>query len=226
MEIIGLFTAAMKDRRRLLGIYQFISMFGIVLVLLRQFLETDKTFLFLLWNFFLAGLPLIFSSIMVQMSRNRYNRQWIIFLGLVWLVFLPNAPYMLTDYIHVMYGDRGYWMLDAFTLSWFAVAAFAAAVISLNDVSGLLLTRFNRYQVSMIVFTICLMCSFGIYLGRDLRFNSWDVIMRPKAIVSETVVRLSNPMADFATWVSAGIIGLLLFLVYQGMKLVENHPRG
>jgi uncharacterized membrane protein len=222
MEIFGLIGASIRERKRLLGVYQFISIFGIILVLLRQFLETDKTFLFLLWNFFLAGLPLIFSSIMVQMSKSNFSRNIIVMTGIVWLLFLPNAPYMLTDYIHVMYGDRGYLLLDAFTLSWFAISAFIAAVISLNDISGLLMQRYHRYLVSLIVFTICLMCSFGIYLGRDLRFNSWDVIMRPRAIVTETVVRLSNPMADFYTWISATIIGLLLFLVYQGVKMSDR----
>jgi uncharacterized membrane protein len=226
MDFMELVRSSVRERKRLLSIYQFISVLGIVLVILRQFLETDKTFLFLLWNFFLAGLPLIISSLMMQMETFKFNRNAIALTGLLWLLFLPNAPYMLTDYIHVMYGDRGYFLLDAFTLSWFAIAAFVAAVISLNDVSKLLLLKYQRYQVSLIILIICLMCSFGIYLGRDLRFNSWDVFIRPKAIVSETMVRLSNPMADFYTWVSASIIGVMLFMAYQGMGMVKKRAEG
>ncbi len=219
MDFMLLVQSAVKARKRLLHIYQFVSILGIVLVLGRQFLDTDKTFLFLLWNFFLAGLPLIFSSIMLQMSEKGYNRNAIFGLGLLWLIFLPNAPYMLTDYIHVKYGDRGYLLLDAFTLGWFAIAAFAAAVISLNDVSTLLMKRYNGYLVSLMILSICLLCSLGIFLGRDLRFNSWDVVTNPKALVMETVVRLSNPIADFYTWASAMVISLLLFVVYQCMRL-------
>jgi len=222
MDVIGPVKSAIKARRNLIYVYLFISIAGTLLVLSRQFLDTDKTFLFLLWNFFLAGLPLILSSIMIQMSLNGTTRNSLMGLGFLWLLFLPNAPYMLTDYIHVIYGDRKYLLLDAFTLSWFAVSAFASAVISLKDISGLLLERFYTWQVTMMVLGICLMCSFGILLGRDLRFNSWDVIMKPQTLVTETVVRLTNPSADFYTWISSMTIGLLLFFVYLATKASDK----
>jgi uncharacterized membrane protein len=222
MDIMSLLKSAANDRKGLLRIYRFISIVGIVLILGRLFFVSDKAFLFILWNFFLAGLPLIISSVMIQMSARGFSRYSITFAGILWLLFLPNAPYILTDYVHVIHGDPNYFLLNTFTFSWFAISAFVAAVISLHDVSDLLLMRYKRLQVSMMIFTICLLCSLGIYLGRDLRFNTWDVFLNPGAIVSETMDSLRSPSENFYTWTITTTIGLLLFLGYYGMKLVKS----
>jgi uncharacterized membrane protein len=222
MGFWSLLRSAALARKGLLRFFLFVSVIGILLVLSRQFMSIDRAFLFLFWNFFLAGLPLIISSLMREMASRGAKNSSLLAVGIVWLLFLPNAPYMLTDYVHLMYSSRFYFLLDFFTLSWFAVSAFIAGIVSLNDISTLLLARYRRYQVSLMVLVICLMCSFGIYLGRDLRFNSWDVITKPQVLFAETVERLSNPYADYYTWVSALTIGLLLFVVYQGIRLLKR----
>ncbi len=219
---MSLIQSAARDRKKLLRIYRFISIFGILLLLTRLFFVTDKTFLFLLWNFFLAGIPLIISSVMIQMSAQGKSRNSIIAMGVLWLIFLPNAPYMLTDYIHVIFGNYDYFLLNAFTFSWFAIPAFVAAIISLNDISVLLRTRYSSLLVSSFIFIICLVCSFGIYLGRELRFNSWDVILKPKTLVTQSMESLSNPPTDYHTWTGTMGVGLLLFMVYQGVKILKN----
>jgi uncharacterized membrane protein len=222
MDSIRLIGAAARSRKQLLNIYRAISLIGICILIGRQFLGTEKAFLFLLWNFLLAGLPLIMSSVMIQMDGMGMRRRPMLLMGFFWLLFLPNAPYMITDFIHLRYGSRTFFLLDILTLAWFAIPAFIAAMISINDISGLLLKRFRGWQVSIIVFMICGLCSFGIYLGRDLRFNSWDMVMNPRAIMEESMEHFSNPYADMYTWIGSAAIGLLLFMTYQAGKVMKR----
>jgi uncharacterized membrane protein len=222
MDSIKLISAAAHSRKRLLNIYRSISLIGICILIGRQFLGTEKAFLFLLWNFLLAGLPLILSSVMIQMDDIGTRTRVMLLMGFFWLLFLPNAPYMVTDFIHLRYGSRAFFLLDILTLAWFAIPAFIAATISINDISGLLLKRYQGWQVSLIVLMICGLCSFGIYLGRDLRFNSWDMLLDPGAVMTESMEHLSNPYADMYTWIGSALIGLLLFMIYQTGKMMRR----
>jgi uncharacterized membrane protein len=210
------------DRKKLIKVFMLLCFGAFLLVLLRQFLPTGKSYLFLLWNLFLALIPLVISTLIAHRHNMPGAGKPNMALSLGWLVFFPNAPYMLTDYVHVFYGGQAYFTLNLFTWAYIALIAFAAALISLNDISNVLQQHYHYSLVYLVILIICLVTGFGIYLGRDLRFNSWDVLIKPHDILNESINSFRNPYAAFYTWVRASIISLLLFGAYLVLKVFDR----
>ncbi|PLZ86456.1 hypothetical protein CEN44_20025 [Fischerella muscicola CCMEE 5323] len=143
------------------------------------------------WNLFLAFIPLALS---VWLFRIKRGRSWVWWLGfLVFYAFLPNAPYLLTDIIHLIDDIRtiqSVWMITLVLIPvYFLVimAGFEAYVISLINV-GYYLHRIGKSQwiIWMEMITHAL-CAVGIYWGRFLRFNSWDFVTQPDALLTRGV---------------------------------------
>lgn len=199
------------ERRKLFSVYFMLCSAAFLIIIFRQLLPTDKRFMFLLWNLFLALVPLAISSIIVHVQKQTDSKFILLITGAAWLVFFPNAPYIMTDYIHVFNGDRTYIILDLLTWAYFAIIAFIAALISLNDISLVLSRYFDIRMATMLILLICLLTSFGIYLGRDLRFNSWDVITKPHELVYTSINTVRTREIRYFNWVAASSISIILF---------------
>ncbi len=220
MKISDLIANSLRERTKLIQLFSFIVMGCVALITLRFFLNTDRTFLFLLWNFFLALIPLLLSSILLQMNKGGYSTFSMIGVGIAWMLFFPNAPYILTDFIHIAYGEP-YWMpLDILTISWFSISALLAALISMNDISNILLSRYHQKRVSIMILGLSMLAGFGIYLGRYLRFNSWDVLQRPNVLFMRVSERIVDPFSHPRTWLTTLGFGMLLYVVYLGVKAI------
>ncbi|MBD2295781.1 DUF1361 domain-containing protein [Anabaena sphaerica FACHB-251] len=146
------------------------------------------------WNLFLAFIPLALS---VWLFRTQRGRSWVWWLGfLVFYAFLPNAPYLLTDVIHLIDDIRNIqsvWMITLVLLPVYLVvilAGFEAYVVSLINL-GHYLHRIgkSKWILSIELITHALN-AIGIYWGRFLRFNSWDFITQPDAILTRGVEEL------------------------------------
>jgi uncharacterized membrane protein len=146
------------------------------------------------WNLFLAFIPLALS---VWLFRGRRGRSWVWWLGfLVFYAFLPNAPYLLTDVIHLIHDIRtiqSVWMITLVLIPVYLLvilAGFEAYVISLINL-GYYLHRIGKSQWILWVELIThALCAVGIYWGRFLRFNSWDFITQPDALLTRGVEEL------------------------------------
>jgi len=216
------FLNGFYERKRLVKTFFFLCTGAFLLILFRQFLPTGKPYLFLLWNLFLALIPLAISTIIAHRSKQSADGRPGIVLSLGWLMFFPNAPYMLTDYVHVFYGGQAYFLLNLCTWAFVALIAFAAALISLNDISKILQRHYHFSTVYLIVLSICLVTGFGIYLGRDLRFNSWDVLIKPQEILAQSIHSIRNPHSDLQTYIRASMISILLFAAYLVLKVYDR----
>lgn len=146
------------------------------------------------WNLFLAFIPLVLS---VWLFRTRRGGSWLWWLGfLVFYAFLPNAPYLLTDVIHLIYDIRtiqSVWVITLVLIPVYLLvilAGFEAYVISLINL-GYYLHRIDKSQWILWVELIThALCAIGIYWGRFLRFNSWDFITQPDALLTRGVEEL------------------------------------
>ena len=110
--------------------------------------------------------------------------------------------------------------LDILTICWFAVSALLAALISMNDISNVLLSRYHRKRVSVMVLGLSMLTGFGIYLGRYLRFNSWDIINQPDVLFLQIGERFIDPLSHSKTWFITIGFGMLIYLVYTGLVYV------
>lgn len=217
MALIG---KSLNERKRLVRLFSVIIAGCVALIGLRFIVHTDRSLMFLLWNFFLALIPLALSSLLVQMNQQKFKVSSLLLVGICWMLFFPNAPYMLTDFIHLAYGHPHWMFLDILTICWFAVSALLAALISMNDISNVLLSRYHRKRVSVMVLGLSMLAGFGIYLGRYLRFNSWDILNKPDVLFLQIGRRVIDPVAHSKTWLITIGFGMLIYLVYMGLIYV------
>ena len=143
------------------------------------------------WNLFLAFIPLALSVWLFRRQRGRSGVWWLGFLS--FYAFLPNAPYLLTDIIHLIHDIRrvpSIWIITLVLIPVYLVVilgGFEAYVISLINL-GYYLHRIGKTKWIFTVELIThILCAVGIYWGRFLRFNSWDFITQPDAILTKGV---------------------------------------
>lgn len=211
-----------KSRLKLILSLSYLFSGALIILMLRTAIPSSKTLFHLAWNLVLAYIPFAISTLILYWKKVDESKGIKLILLFLWLCFFPNAPYILTDYLHIFYGDKTYFLIDFITWFYFALLGFAVAVISLNDISSVLMKHFNKHIVTLIVFIVCLLTSIGIYLGRDLRFNSWDVIRKPDEILIQSWGSIQDFHSDFITWIVSCSIGVALFLTYSVIQIKER----
>jgi uncharacterized membrane protein len=172
------------SRRRLVTVLGLLlaSLFCVGLVGLRVIETGDSTFSGLIWNLFLAWIPFALAVVVYDGWRRRRAAGTLVVLGALWLLFFPNAPYIVTDFVHLeRTADAPYWY-DALTLS-----AFAWTGVLLGFASLFLMQTVVRQWRGVVAGWIfagvaLALGSLGIYLGRFLRLNSWDALEHPSVL--------------------------------------------
>jgi uncharacterized membrane protein len=173
----------------------------------------------IIWNLFLAFIPLGLSFWLFRRGRSRSFVWWLGFV--VFLAFLPNAPYILTDIIHLINDVRdvdSIWVvtLIVFPLHLlFILSGFEAYVLSLINV-GYYLQRIglSKFIVLAELF-IHALCAVGIYLGRFPRYNSWDIVTQPDALVNTVLDDLIGKIPLAIVFITFVVITILYWLFKQ-----------
>lgn len=170
----------------------------------------------LVWNLFLAWLPALGAFAAYNLNHWPTRLRWlpIIGLSLLWLLFLPNAPYLVTDIIHLK-PHRGVplWY-DLITLVAFAWTGSFLGLVSLFLMQMLVRRAVGSAASWVFVMGALALNGFGIYFGRFLRWNSWDVLFRPTSLLNDLLDGLLNPLAHLQTIAFAGLFTLLFSAVY------------
>jgi uncharacterized membrane protein len=140
-----------------------------------MFLRSDAQYDFLAWNLFLAWIPLLLAIVMVRACRSSLSISAAPLLAL-WLLFFPNAPYVVTDFVHLRdIGGMPRWF-DMLLLSSFAATALGLGFASLYLVQNLIRATFGAAWSWASALTVIGLSGVGIYLGRVYQLNSWDVL--------------------------------------------------
>lgn len=144
---------------------------------------------FLVWNLFLAWIPMVFAIGFASVSR----RGWLIPLGLGWLAFLPNAPYLVTDLVHLREGyDLWRHVLQYGFAAWTGIML---GVVSLLLVHRRLEAEFGAVVGWIAAVASVGLCAIGVVIGRFQRWNSWDLVTRPDAVIHTTLGWVRTPFA-------------------------------
>lgn len=153
-------------------------------------------FWYLIWNLFLAWLPLVFVFGLLRITRHKGWASWSgIALTLLWLAFLPNSFYMVSDFIHLQDYQRVDIVFDAVMFASFVFTGVLIGLTSLYLVHVELTKRLKPASAWAWVAAVLVLCSFAIYLGRDLRMNSWDILTNPAGILFDVSDPIVNPRA-------------------------------
>lgn len=197
--------------------------FSFVLLGYRVYLTQQSTYLFLVWNLFLAGIPYLFSSYVYHQSFAHKPLWKHLPLLLLWLLFLPNAPYILTDLFHLQQRPLIPKWYDLMLLLSFALNGLVLGVVSIFQVHDIIDQNLGRISGFFFSLFICLVSAFGVYLGRFLRFNSWDVISNPSPLLEALGAKFSNPFAHGRTFGMTLVMGFMLFLFYSLLRSFRNN---
>lgn len=189
--------------------------------LTRSLMTGNQSFGLLLWNLFLAWIPFFCSLIMAEIASPVPRLSLPLFLlGLLWLLFFPNAPYLITDLIHLRPRNFPFWF-DTFLLFGFAFHGLLLGMSSLARVHSMINSA-TSHRTGWIAITLLLyLTSFGMYLGRVERWNSWDLFTQPLPTLRAIAEKLLFPFTHQTAWAFTSITFLLLFLSY--LFLLPTH---
>lgn len=166
----------------------------LTLFVFRRLLAGHYYFVFIPGNLLLAWLALIFAWLLTKQLKIQAWSSWQnIALTFIWLVFLPNTWYVLTDFIHVVATQEVSLLFDITLIFSLVISGFFLGFSSLYLVHRELIARLGRHLSHVAVTLIILLASFAIYLGRDLRWNTWDVITNPAGLIINVSDRVLNP---------------------------------
>lgn len=183
----------MKNQLQLLGLMSFVSM---VMIIGRVIAVENLGGVFLIWNLFLAWIPLGLAYLVEDMWHQRMIGKWGIIAGVsVWLLFFPNAPYLITDLMHLKAAPDNLIWYDALMDFSFALAGLLTGFYSLLKVHHLVEKIWNSSLAWIVVSGSLVLSSYGVYLGRFGRWNSWDIVTNPFSLVRYSVSNLHDPLA-------------------------------
>lgn len=203
-----------KNRLYILLVFFLTTALCITLVALRVRYTARITFVFLVWNIFLALIPYLISTLMILYHEKFKSAWWIAVPFAAWLCFFPNAPYILTDLFHLKNrADVPFWY-DLALILFFAWNGLMLGYASLLDIQAIITARFNVWLGWAVAIGSLILGGFGIYLGRYLRWNSWDVISSPENLLKDIATRVINPMAHPQTYGVTILFSVFLVLGY------------
>jgi uncharacterized membrane protein len=182
--------------RRSLFALLFSSSLALGLLTVRLLIAGRAQHLYLAGNLVLAWIPLIAAMALESFVRRPSVPRWKLWSAIgVWFLFFPNAPYIFTDLVHLGPRHQGAYWIDMLLILLFALTGLVLAFTSLRSMQRLVAQRYSVILSWVFVAAMSLLCGIGIYAGRFLRWNSWDVIARPHLIAGDTIQLLLNPLA-------------------------------
>ena len=194
-------------------------LFTLLMIGARIAYSGDAYGMFLVWNLFLAWLPFAFSK---MLHAKKTLPKWVLYaVVFAWLIFFPNAPYIITDFFHLQHRSPVPLWYDLVILFWASWNGLLLGFISLHNVERFLLTQFGARLVNGTIWLFMILCAFGIYAGRYLRWNSWDVIANPYDIMRDVKYIALNPQDNMRTWGVTFIFSALMITCYLTIKSLK-----
>ncbi len=217
----------MSSRVRLGAALVCSSLVGVILFLVASLENNSFDYGYLLWNLGLAWIPLALVLWLQKVLRTSLWSSWLpLIITLLWLSFLPNSFYMLTDYIHLLESERVNPLFDLVMFTSLILNALILGYLSLYLVHQEFVKRLSRRTSALLVGGVLLLSSFAIFIGRDLRWNTWDVVLNPASVIFDVSDRLINPGAHpqvFSTTFSFFVLLTSIYVViWQMMRAART----
>ena len=201
------------------------SLVGCLLLCARIIRTGDLYYLFLPWNVFLAWIPFLLSSRSYQNCLEKKPKLKSVLLWALWFLFYPNAPYIITDLVHL--GARAaipMWY-DSLLVFSFALTGLLVGLASLYQMHRVMEHYFGKITGWIFILTILPASGFGIFIGRILRWNSWDLFIHTIPLLSDVRENFLTPSAMMMTISFAFFTGisylLLFFMMHMHVRRIE-----
>lgn len=203
----------------------FASTVCVVLVFARIFLTGSLHYGFLLWNLLLAWLPLFFALLIrEELIRNGWRGWRLGGLGAAWLLFFPNAPYIFTDLVHLTNRFQGHFWVDMMLILLCALTGLMLGFVSLYLLQPVVAEKHGRVAAWLFIAAVAGLSGVGVFLGRFLRLNSWDVLLQPVKIFQHVGHWLANPLGDAMLYVFPALFATFVFTAYLMFYALTKLP--
>ncbi|MEZ5007209.1 MAG: DUF1361 domain-containing protein [Chitinophagales bacterium] len=170
----------------------------------------------------MAFIPFAISTYLVLFPKVKSKKYTFLGLAFIWMLFFPNAPYIVTDLFHLKPRVESALWLDLGILFAFAWTGLIFGIISLMDMGTFFTEKFGAITTNIGITFFLFVTGFGLYLGRCLRWNSWDILHNPTGLLGDISHRIFFPMDHPSTWGMTLLFGSLLNLIYWTVKVMRR----
>lgn len=193
----------------------FASAVSVALVVGRIAWTGNPKYAFLIWNLFLAWLPMIFVVLARERQKPGSNPGWrfLAFAG-AWLLFFPNAPYIFTDLVHLTRQFYQHFWVDLVLILTCALTGLVIGFVSLYLMQSSVRRMAGATASWVFIAAIAGLSGIGICLGRFLRLNSWDVLLRPGRLVQRLGDWMGTALDSPLAIALPVLFGAFLFTAY------------
>lgn len=192
-----------------------LTLAGLSLVITRGLITGNWWFFIMLtWNLFLAWFPLGVVLVLRDLRQSGFRSRWLLSVGLaIWLAFLPNAPYIITDLFHIKHIDNTLLWFDTMSLFIFALTGLLVGLYSILIVHRMIRPLFGEWLTWLLILGSQFLSGFGIYLGRVGRWNSWDVLTRPTSL-TKAIVDVYRDHLSLKLTLGYGFVLIILYVAF------------
>jgi uncharacterized membrane protein len=178
----------------------------------------------LVWNLFLAWIPYTFGVLCAASQRIFPGKWWLLTIpSALWLIFFPNAPYIVTDFLHLAPRPGIPLWYDTLLLASFSWTGLFLAIVSLHTMQKIVRTYLGSFFSWIFVAVSLGLCGLGMYLGRFERWNSWDLLYYTKPILKDIAIRFFDPLDNLSFFGFTMLYTAFLLVCYL-MFVSIRHP--
>lgn len=182
----------------------------------RMLYSSSLDYIFLVWNLFLACIPYLIALYIKQKERGKI---YVFALVAIWLLFLPNAVYIITDLKHFRVRPPVPEWFDCLLLYSFSTLALLYGLMSLYTIHQIFKKRLTIISQHLILTCTSFLVGFGVYLGREQRWNSWDLFINPISLLSECITLITIPHV----WLFSCCYGFAFLGMYHLVSSLIHH---
>ncbi|MCB9034849.1 MAG: DUF1361 domain-containing protein [Chitinophagales bacterium] len=195
------------------------SALSVFLVFFRVYQTKMPIYVFLIWNLILATIPYVIGLYLFSKRRENFKSFKYIILFFLWLIFLPNAPYILTDLIHLRIREGFPLVLDLIILLFYAWTGLMMCLYSIKDLQQIIQLKYGKKWSMLFTLTIPFICAFGVYIGRFLRYNSWDFVFNFDSVAKDILKHIVFPHQHVEAVTITFLLGSFILVAYYSLEL-------
>lgn len=198
------------------------SCFSCFLLLIRIVVTRSPAYIFLPWNLFLAFIPYWITWWMTRNAGIIENKLKLLAALAVWLLFIPNSFYIITDLFHLTGIRSAPQWFDLLLIFSFAWNGILCGIISLRRVEIILVVIRGKGFSLFVIFIVMWLNAFGVYIGRFLRYNSWDIITDPFSLAGDITTMVFHPFDNLYVWGMVSCYSIFMTLLYFTIKKLSE----